>query len=79
MGARSTITAIARARVLGVSVALAAFALFALKPVTVLAAAPQEGMAAPAFSLRSLDAKPWSLAQTRGHVVVLNFFATWCP
>jgi len=79
VGARSTIPVIARARVLGVSVALAAFALLALKPVTAIAAAPQEGMAAPAFSLRSLDAKPWSLAQTRGHVVVLNFFATWCP
>ncbi|HLW37060.1 MAG TPA: TlpA disulfide reductase family protein [Candidatus Eremiobacteraceae bacterium] len=43
------------------------------------ASAPQEGMPAPAFSLQSLDSKAWSLAQTRGRIVVINFFATWCP
>ena len=42
-------------------------------------APPQEGSVAPAFRLQSLQAKPWSLEQMRGHIVVVNFFATWCP
>ena len=33
---------------------------------------------APAFSGRALDARALSLADLRGHVVVLNFWATWC-
>ncbi len=41
--------------------------------------APAEGTAAPPFSLLALDARNWTLAQTRGRVTVLNFFATWCP
>lgn len=44
-----------------------------------LAAPPSEGASAPVFSLHSMDGKPWSLRQTRGHIVVINFFATWCP
>ncbi|MBC5805356.1 MAG: redoxin domain-containing protein [Candidatus Eremiobacteraeota bacterium] len=43
------------------------------------ARAPAEGTAAPPFSLLGLDARNWTLAQTRGRVTVLNFFATWCP
>jgi len=35
--------------------------------------------AAPAFTLRDLDGSPVSLADFRGKVVVLNFWATWCP
>ena len=44
-----------------------------------LAAPPAEGTQAPAFTLASLSAPHWTLAGTRGHVVVVNFFATWCP
>jgi len=44
-----------------------------------LAAPPAEGTQAPAFTLASLTAPRWTLAGTRGHVVVVNFFATWCP
>jgi len=33
----------------------------------------------PGFTLPALDGQPWSLSQHRGHVVLLNFWATWCP
>lgn len=36
------------------------------------------GRAAPDFSF-ALDGQPASLAAWRGRVVVLNFWATWCP
>src|SRR6266849_11181266 len=34
--------------------------------------------AAPDFRLDALDGKPLSLAASRGKVVLLNFWATWC-
>jgi peroxiredoxin len=34
---------------------------------------------APAFQLRELDGTPHALASYRGKVVVLEFFASWCP
>ena len=33
---------------------------------------------APAFKLDTLDGKPISLADARGKVILLNFWATWC-
>src|SRR3989344_4657691 len=35
--------------------------------------------AAIEFSLPDLEGKPRSLSEWRGQVVVLNFWATWCP
>jgi len=35
--------------------------------------------AAPAFTLTDLDGKSVSLGEFRGKVVVLDFWATWCP
>lgn len=34
--------------------------------------------AAPAFELRDLDGKTVSLAEAKGKIVLLNFWATWC-
>lgn len=34
--------------------------------------------AAPAFQLNDLDGKPLSLAEAKGKIVLLNFWATWC-
>ncbi len=36
-------------------------------------------MPAPAFALKDLSGKTISLADLRGKIVVLNFWATWCP
>ena len=35
--------------------------------------------AAPAFSLPDRDGKPVDLSRYRGKLVLLNFWATWCP
>ncbi len=37
------------------------------------------GTAAPAFTLPDLDGRSVSLSDFSGKVVVLNFWATWCP
>jgi thiol-disulfide isomerase/thioredoxin len=34
--------------------------------------------AAPAFQLNDLDGKSFSLAEAKGKIVLLNFWATWC-
>src|SRR6202008_994502 len=31
------------------------------------------------FTLTDLNGKPWTLRDLRGKVVLLNFWATWCP
>lgn len=36
------------------------------------------GTAAPAFSMQDVDGKPQSLADYKGKVVLLDFWATWC-
>src|ERR1700740_1249804 len=33
---------------------------------------------APAFQLNDLDGKSFSLAEAKGKIVLLNFWATWC-
>jgi peroxiredoxin len=36
------------------------------------------GSRAPAFTTKTLAGKPFSLASQRGHVVLLDYWATWC-
>lgn len=36
------------------------------------------GKQAPPFSLKNLDGRPLSLADYKGKVVLINFWATWC-
>ena len=40
---------------------------------------PHPGNPAPPFELLDLERKPHRLADLKGKVVVLNFWATWCP
>jgi peroxiredoxin len=41
--------------------------------------APQVGFAAPDFTLETHAGDSVSLAELRGQVVLVNFWATWCP
>lgn len=34
---------------------------------------------APTLSLYDIEGQPWALGDLRGEVVLLNFWATWCP
>ena len=42
------------------------------------AGSPTVGKPAPGFELTLIDGSKVSLAQLRGQVIVLNFWATWC-
>jgi cytochrome c biogenesis protein CcmG, thiol:disulfide interchange protein DsbE len=42
-------------------------------------AAPHPGFAAPEISLLTLAGEEISLSDFRGHPVIINFWATWCP
>jgi cytochrome c biogenesis protein CcmG/thiol:disulfide interchange protein DsbE len=60
-----------RARTLLAASALCAFAAFGAPA---RAALPRE----PALTAATLDGKTFSLAGSRGHVVLVHFWATWC-
>jgi peroxiredoxin len=46
--------------------------------IPVLTEAPRVGHMAPDFVLQTLDGREARLSDYRGHVVFLNFWATWC-
>lgn len=46
---------------------------------TATATLAEAGMQAPDFTVEMLDGSRVSLAALRGKVVLLNFWATWCP
>jgi peroxiredoxin len=50
----------------------------AARPLDAPAASELEGKAAPNFKLEGLDGKSISLADLKGKVIVLDFWATWC-
>ena len=39
---------------------------------------PKEGTLSPSFSLNDLSGRTYSLANYRGKVLLINFWATWC-
>lgn len=39
----------------------------------------KEGMTAPDFTVEMLDGQKITLSSLKGKVVLINFFATWCP
>ena len=57
---------------------LALTALTAAATLTATAATLQTGAPAPAFQLNANTGKPLALADFRGQIVLLNFWATWC-
>jgi thiol-disulfide isomerase/thioredoxin len=40
---------------------------------------PAQRKPMPDFTMPTLNGQQWILSQHRGHVVLLNFWATWCP
>ena len=42
-------------------------------------ASPVAGRPAPDFTLSAIDGRTYMLSRLRGQVVILNFWATWCP
>ncbi len=42
-------------------------------------AAQNVGDTAPAFTLKTLDGNSVSLSDFKGHPIVINFWASWCP
>jgi peroxiredoxin len=55
------------------------FAVVALAAGLLTLPAQEENTPAPEFSLKDLRGNTVSLAGCRGKVLVLNFWATWCP
>jgi peroxiredoxin len=77
----SEVYALVKPKVLIIAMAVAAFIGFIVfvpsgqqgKPVA------GTGLPAPEFTLTDIAGKSWSLAGLKGKVVVINFWATWCP
>lgn len=57
----------------------AAAALVSLLLVASAFAAPRLGQPAPPFKMFAVNGQPVSIDGMKGSVVILDFFATWCP
>jgi cytochrome c biogenesis protein CcmG, thiol:disulfide interchange protein DsbE len=53
--------------------------LIAICPAALAFAQAKVGQAAPALAVTELGGQKFDLAGSRGQVVVINFWATWCP
>ncbi len=58
--------------------ALPAAARPAATPATPAQARKDGADAMPVLEVKTIDGKPWRLADHRGHWVVVNYWATWC-
>jgi thiol-disulfide isomerase/thioredoxin len=63
----------------GTIIAVAALAIMGVALAKEPGAALKNLGPAPEFSLQTLDGKTLSLASLKGKVVVVDFWATWCP
>ncbi len=76
------LSSLRHSRTLDVALVLAALAFFGWRAWPQVAAAlgtNATGAAAPALRVRTLRGDTLSLAGLRGKVVLVNFWATWCP
>ncbi len=44
-----------------------------------VSASPSVGRPAPSLTVTKLDGQPFDLSALKGKVVIVNFWATWCP
>ena len=58
---------------------LVALVALSLAPMALVEASPVKPSPAPSWSLKDVDGKVVTWAQFKGKVVVIDFWATWCP